>query len=104
MSGPQLTVGRGVIVELVRLAALEVPGVARLGRGGPGWRRALGGPAVSVQFRNDRVLVRAWIVARPGRRSGRSPARSGRRSTATVERLLGLELGAVTVLIDGVGG
>ena len=70
MTGPQLTVGRGVILELVRLAAFEVPGVARVGRGGPGWRRVLGGPAVSVQFRNDRVLVRTWIVARPGQALG----------------------------------
>ena len=39
MSGPELTVGRGVIAELVRLAAFEVPGVVRVGRGGPAWRR-----------------------------------------------------------------
>lgn len=104
MTGPQLTVGRGVIVELVRLAALEVPGVARLGRGGPSWRRVLGGPAVSVQFRNDRVLVRTWIVARPGQPLGPLAAQVRAAVTATVERLLGLELGAVTVLVDGVGG
>ena len=30
MSGPELTVGRGVIAELVRLAAFEVPGGVRL--------------------------------------------------------------------------
>ena len=46
MSGPELTVGRGVIAELVRLAAFEVPGVARVGRGGPAWRRAPRRPAV----------------------------------------------------------
>ena len=33
MSGPDLTVGRGVIAEMVRLAAFEVPGVSRVGRG-----------------------------------------------------------------------
>ena len=33
-----LTVGTGVIKETVRLAALEVPGVLRVGRGGPRWR------------------------------------------------------------------
>ena len=37
MTGPELTVGRGVIAELVRLAALEVPGVVRVGAGGPAW-------------------------------------------------------------------
>ena len=104
MSGPELTVGRGVIAELVRLAAFEVPGVARVGRGGPAWRRLLGGPAVSVQIRDERVAVRLWVVARPARRSCRSPARSASTVAATVERLLGLELETVTVLVDGVGG
>jgi uncharacterized alkaline shock family protein YloU len=96
-------VGRGVITELVRLAAMEVPGVARVGRGGPAWRRVLGGPAVSVQVRNDRVLVRLWVVARPGQPLTRLAGQVRVAVTATVERLLGLDLGAVTVLVDGVG-
>ncbi len=104
MTGPQLTVGRSVIVELVRLATLEVSGVARVGRGGPAWRRALGGPAVSVQFRNDRVLVRAWIVARPGQALTALAGQVRTAVAATVERQLGLELGSVSVLVDGVGG
>ena len=104
MSGPELTVGRGVIAELVRLAAFEVPGVARVGRGGAAWRRLLGGPGVSVQLRNDRVMVRLWIVARPGQPLTALAAQVRTIVAATVERLLGLELGAVTVLVDGVGG
>ena len=104
MTSPELTVGRGVIAELVRLAAFEVPGVARVGRGGPAWRRLLGGPAVSVQVRNDRVLVRLWVVARPGQSLRPLAAQVRTAVAATVERLLGLDLGAVTVLIDGVGG
>jgi uncharacterized alkaline shock family protein YloU len=104
VSGPQLTIGRSVIAELVRLAAFEVPGVARVGRGGAAWRRVLGGPAVSVQLRNDRVLVRLWIVARPGQAIRPLAAQVRTAVAATVERLLGLELGAVTVLVDGVGG
>jgi uncharacterized alkaline shock family protein YloU len=99
-----LTVGRGVIAELVRLAAFEVPGVARVGRGGPAWRRLLGGPAVSVHLRSDRVLVRLWIVARPGQALGPLTDQVRVAVAATVERLLGLELGAVTILVDGVGG
>lgn len=104
MSGPELTVGRGVIAELVRLAAFEVPGVARVGRGGAAWRRLLGGPGVSVQLRNDRVMVRLWIVARPGQPLTALAAQVRTTVAATVERLLGLDLGAVTVLVDGVGG
>ena len=104
MDGPELTVGRGVIAELVRLAAFEVPGVARVGRGGPAWRRLLGGPAVSVRIHDERVLVRLWVVARPGQ--ALAPLAAQIRSTvaATIERVLGLELEAVTVLVDGVGG
>ena len=104
MTGPELTVGRGVIAELVRLAAFEVPGVARVGRGGPAWRRLMGGPAVSVKIRDERVAVRVWVVARPGQ--GLVPLTAAVRSTvaATVERVLGLELETVTVLVDGVGG
>ena len=104
VNGPELTVGRGVIAELVRLAAFEVPGSRGSGAAAPAWRRVLGGPAVSVQLRNDRVLVRLWIVARPGQALGPLAAQVRSAVAATVERLLGLDLGAVTVLVDGVGG
>jgi uncharacterized alkaline shock family protein YloU len=104
VSGPELTVGRGVIAELVRLAAFEVPGVARVGHGGPLWRRMLGGPAVSVRQRDDRVVVRVSVVARPGQPLAPLARQVRATVAATVERLLGLELGAVTVRVDGVGG
>jgi uncharacterized alkaline shock family protein YloU len=104
VTSPELTVGRGVIAELVRLAAFEVPGVARVGRGGAAWRRVVGGPAVSVRIRDERVIVRLWVVARPGQSLTSLAAQVRTTVAATVERLLGLELGAVTVLVDGVGG
>lgn len=104
MTGPELTVGRGVIAELVRLAAFEVPGVARVGRGGSAWRRLVGAPAVRVDIRDDRVTVRLWLVARPGQPLAALAAQVRATVAATIERLLGLELGAVTVLVDGVGG
>jgi len=65
VTGPILTVEKGVITEMVRLVAFEVPGVARVGRGGPRWR-ALTGPAVRARLHRDKVEVRLWIVARPG--------------------------------------
>jgi uncharacterized alkaline shock family protein YloU len=104
VSGPELTVGKGVIAELVKIAAFEVPGVAQVGHGGPTWRRWLAGPAVRVRVADDRVLVRLRIVARPGHALGPLMAQVRTAVGATVERLLGLDLGAVTVIVDGVGG
>jgi uncharacterized alkaline shock family protein YloU len=104
MSGHELTVGTSVIAELVRLAALEVPGVARVGRGGAPWRRLLGGSAVRVRLRDEHVIVRLWVVARPGQSLGDLGSQVRAAVAATVERLLGLDLGDVTVLVDGVGG
>ncbi len=103
MNGPELSIRRGVIADLVRVAALEVNGVARVGRAGPAWRRLMGGRAVSVRIREDRVIVRLWIVARPGDPLVPLTAHVRAAVTATVERLLGLEVGAVTILVDGVG-
>ncbi len=99
----EVTVGPRVIAELVRSAALEVPGVSRVGRGGPAWRRLLGGRAVGVRIHEDRVVVRIWVVARPGRSLATLGAEVRSAVTATIERLLGLELEMVTVLVDGVG-
>ena len=99
MSGPELTVGRGVIAELVRLAALEVPGVVRVGAGGPAWRTFVTGPDVSVRVRNDRVRVRLRVVARPGHSLVELTGQVRTKVAATVERLLGLDLDAVTVIV-----
>ena len=99
-----LTVGQGVIAELVRLAAFEVPGVARVGHGGPAWRAGSPARRSRVRVRDDRVLVRLRIVARPGHALGPLTAQVRTAVAATVERLLGLDLGAVTVIVDGVGG
>jgi uncharacterized alkaline shock family protein YloU len=93
-----------VIAELVRLAAIEVPGVTRVGRGGPPWRAWLTTPAVRVRIQDERVIVRLRIVARPGQALGPLSAQVRTAVAATVERFLGLDLGAVTVIVDGVGG
>ena len=75
----------------------------RIGRGGSAWRRYLGGPAVSVRIDGVRVRVRLWVVARPGQEIKPLAAQVGSTVAATVERLLGLELADVTVVVDGVG-
>ena len=103
MSGPALSVGRGVIVEMIRLAAFEVPGVMRVARGGPAWRAVFRGAAVAVRVHGEQVDVRLWVVARPGADVA-AVARQVRSAVAgAVERLLGLRLGSVTVVVDGIG-
>jgi uncharacterized alkaline shock family protein YloU len=97
-----LTVSHNVIVEMVRVAALEVPGVLRVRRGGPlAW---LGGSPVRANVHEGRVSVRVWIVARPGHALKPLAAQVRQAVKSTVERLLDLELGEVTVVVDGVGG
>jgi uncharacterized alkaline shock family protein YloU len=97
-----LTVSHEVIVEMVRLAALEVPGVLKVSRGGRLAR--LSGSPVRARFGEGRVSVRVWIVARPGHPLAPLAAQVRQAVGATVVRLLGLELGEVTVVVDGVGG
>ena len=80
-----LSVGRGVIVEVARLAALEVPDVLRVARRGPPWRAALAGPPVMVRVRADGVSVRLRVIARPGADLGEA----GRRAAARPARRVG---------------
>jgi uncharacterized alkaline shock family protein YloU len=103
MTRPQLTVGRRVIAEVVRLAAVEVPGVLKVGRAGPRWRALTAGPTIRTAIRDGRVDVRVVVVVRPGQ-----PLRPLVEQVRTavgraVERLLGMEPGAITVVVDGVG-
>jgi len=104
MTGRSLTVSAGVIREMVRLAALEVPGVLRVGRSGPAWRRAFLGRSVVTDVRDGRVAVRLSLVARPGQALEPLTIQVRTAIAATVERLLGLELETLTVVVDGVGG
>ena len=100
---PELSVGRGVIVEVARLAALEVPEVLRVGRRGPRWRAALAGPPIMVRVRGDAVVVRLRIIARPGADLAVTGRRVREAVGRAVERLLGLQVQEVSVLVDGVG-
>jgi uncharacterized alkaline shock family protein YloU len=97
-----LTVSRGVVVEMVRVAALEVPGVLRVGRGGR-FAKLFGSP-VRVQIKEGQVSARIYVIARPGHELRALAAQVRQAVGAAIERLLGLDLGEVTVVIDGVGG
>jgi uncharacterized alkaline shock family protein YloU len=96
-----LTVSRAVIVETARGAALEVPGVLGVRRGGPLAR--LGGSPIRVAVQDGRVSIRVWIVARPGHPLGPLAAQVRHVVAVAMDRLLGLEVGDVSVVVDGVG-
>lgn len=100
----ELTVGRGVIVDVVRSAALEIPDVLRVSRRGPRWRAALAGPAISVRVRPEGIEVEIRILARPGVDLVEAGRHVRDAVGLAVERLLGLQVRSVTVLVDGVGG
>jgi uncharacterized alkaline shock family protein YloU len=97
-----LAVSRSVVVEMIREAALEVPGVLRVARGGPLSR--LAGSPVRVRTVDGKVAVRVWVVARPGHPLPALAAQVREAVARTIERLLNLKSGEVTVVIDGVGG
>ena len=103
MTAPGLAVSHPVIRDVVRRAALEVPGVLRVGRGGPAWRRALSGRAVGIRLRDGAVEARVVVVARAAQPLPRLVAEVRVAVATAIERLLGLELGAVSVIVDGVG-
>ena len=98
-----LSVGRGVIVEVVRQAALEVSEVLSVSRRGPRWRAALAGPAIAVRVRPEGVEIELRIIARPGADLVETGRRVREAVGLAVERLLGLAVRSVTVLVDGVG-
>jgi uncharacterized alkaline shock family protein YloU len=104
MSESELAVSRAVIRDLVSMAALEVPGVARVGWAGPPWRHLFSGKPITVRVRHGAVDARVVVIARPGQALGPLAADVASAVSAAIERLLGLELGQVTVRIDGSGG
>jgi uncharacterized alkaline shock family protein YloU len=98
-----LTVGRSVIAEVARLAALEVPDVLRVGRAAPSWRVALAGSPIRVRVRAGEVSVRMWLIARPGADLVAATAAVRHSVGTAIERLLGLRVAGITVVVDGVG-
>lgn len=101
----RLDVSRGVVLATARLAVREVPGVVRIGRGGSLLRRLVGDrAALRLEPGPGGLEVRLVVVARPGQplaRLGRAVAAAVR---GAIERILGLEVARVVVVVDGVGG
>jgi uncharacterized alkaline shock family protein YloU len=99
----ELSVGRGVIVDVIRQAALEVPDVLRVARRGPRWRAALAGSPIIVRVRPEGVEIELRIIARPASDLVAAGRHVRNAVGLAVQRLLGLEVRSVTVLVDGVG-
>ena len=100
---PDLSVGRAVVEQVIRFAAMEVPGVVRVDRSGAPWRRILGTSPIGVRVQDRRVSVRLAIVARPGQPLAALCEAVQAAVSAAIERLVGLEVGEIVVLVDGVG-
>lgn len=103
MTTPTFSVSRPVLDELIRLAALEVSGVLRVGRVGSLRRAPFAGPAVLSRVEDGQANVRIWIVARPGHALIPLTRQVRAAVAAAVERLVGLQVGEVDVFVDGVG-
>jgi uncharacterized alkaline shock family protein YloU len=103
MTAPTFSVSRPVLDELIRLAALEVSGVVRVGRVGTLRRAPFSGPAVVSRVEDGRADVWISIVARPGHALVPLTRQVRATVTAAVERLVGLQVGEVDVFVDGVG-
>ncbi|HEX9044048.1 MAG TPA: Asp23/Gls24 family envelope stress response protein [Candidatus Limnocylindrales bacterium] len=104
MRAPELVVTRAVVEDMVRLAAEEVPGVLRVGRGGPPWDSAFRGAAVRVRLEAGRATVHVVLIARPSHSLVTVSSQVRAAVTSACERLLGLDAASVSVLVDGVGG
>ncbi len=99
-----VTVAKPVVDELIRLAAMEVPGVVRVGRARSGWPSLLVGRSSVCRIVDRRVDVRLSIVARPGHPLIPLTRQVRAAVGAAIERLVGLEVGRIVVVVDGVGG
>ena len=105
MNGPEPDRRPGVVRETIRLAALEVPGVVRVGRSGgrlrSAWPARPSPSALSPTEATSACGSRSSPV-RASRCAGRRPGPGGDRRLA-LERQLGLTVGTVLVSVDGVG-
>ena len=104
MSEPtDLSVARTVVDELIRLAAMEVPGVVRVDRARGGLLGLLGRRSVVCRIDGRRVSARLSIVARPGHELVPLTRQVRAAVAGAIERLVDLEVGEIVVIVDGVG-
>ncbi|MFI5254753.1 MAG: Asp23/Gls24 family envelope stress response protein [Candidatus Limnocylindrales bacterium] len=97
-----LAVRRQVIAATAEAAARAVPGVVRVGRGGSRLLARLAGRPVVARIAAGRVEIRLWLVVADDESFAEVCARARSGIRLAVERQLGLDLGSVTVFVDGV--
>lgn len=102
-SGPDLAVGKRVVADVVRMAAAETPGVWRVARGSF-WARLVGRRPIDVKVADGVVDVRIHLVARPDVSLASTGDAVRSAVAAAIGRVLGLGVGSVTVIVDGVRG
>lgn len=102
-AAPDLSVARSVVDELIRLAAMEVPGVVRVDGSGRGWSAGLVGRRAVSRIDGRRVDVRLAIVARPGHPLVPLTRQVRAAVAAAIERLVGLEAGRIVIVVGDVG-
>lgn len=99
-----LSVRQPVVTALAAAAASEVPGVVSVARGDTMLLRWLSGPAVRTELRDGRIDVHVWLLARRGEALPELARRVRSAVARAVERQMGLRLGEVTAIVDGVRG
>ncbi len=104
MTGPaDLSVARSVVDELIRLAAMEIPGVVRVDAASRSWWTALLGRTAVCRIDGRRVDVRLAIVTRPGHPLVPLTRQVRAAVASAIERLVGLEAGRIVIVVAGVG-
>jgi uncharacterized alkaline shock family protein YloU len=99
---PDLALSRSVVDGVVRLAAAEAPGVLRVGRRGR-IRRYLA-RAVRTRVEGSTVHVTVHVVARRDVSLSVTGEAVRTAIAGAIGQVLGLEVGDLTVVVDGVGG
>jgi uncharacterized alkaline shock family protein YloU len=94
----------GIVSGLARAAAASVPGVVRVGSDTPRLLSAMRRAPVTTWWQDGQVHVHVRVVAAPGRPLGPLVRRVREAVAVAVREQMGLELGEVSVLVDGVGG
>lgn len=98
-----IQVSPSVLATLVRLTAVGVPGVARVGGGRPAWLRWLPlrrvGPGVRVRVQPDGVRAEVELVVQQGHNMLEVASRVQQQVAEALEKMVGIPVRAVDVHI-----